>query len=112
MKKPRTNAKPTQRSLKKLRDEGYELVEVVEKWIPGANIRKDLFGFIDILATKGNEVLAVQTTTGESNMYQRIKKIAEHENIGAVRKLGWTIHVHGWWKKANGRWECRVKDVS
>lgn len=102
---------PTQRTLKKLRDEGYTAA-VVERRNPGAFITHDLFGFIDILAIRGDETLAVQTTTGP-NVAARVKKITGHENLAAVRAAGWTIHVHGWRKKkANGRWECRVVDLS
>jgi hypothetical protein len=101
---------PTQLSLAKLREEGY-IVDVVERWIPGANIRKDLYGFIDILALKGKETLAVQTTSA-GNMSARCKKIADHENVGAVREAGWTIHVHGWHQDDKRKWHCKVKDVS
>ena len=101
---------PTQLSLKKLREEGYT-VAVVEHWNSFARIRQDLFGFIDILALKGKEVLAVQTTT-TTNMNARIKKIANHENIGAVRDVGWTVHVHGWSQDDKKKWHCKVKDVS
>ena len=101
---------PTQLSLAKLREEGY-IVDVVERWIPGANIRKDLYGFIDILALKGNETLAIQTTTA-TNLNARVKKISDHENVGAVREAGWTIHVHGWHQDDKRKWHCKVKDVS
>jgi len=101
---------PTSRSLKVLREEGW-LVDVVEKWVPGARIRKDLYGFIDILCIRGNEMLAVQVTSG-SNVSARVKKIAEHENVAAVRKAGMAIHVHGWRKNSKGRWVLRVVDCS
>ena len=101
---------PTQLSLKKLREEGYT-VAVVEHWNAFARIRQDLFGFIDLLALKGKEVLAVQTTT-TTNMNARIKKIADHENVGVVREAGWTIHVHGWSQTDKRKWICKVKDIS
>jgi hypothetical protein len=101
---------PTQLSLKKIREEGYVVVQVVEYWNAFARRRIDLYGFIDILAIKNGHVLAVQTTT-VGNMGARIKKIANHENVGEVRKANWTIHVHGW-HKPGGKWECIVKDVS
>lgn len=100
---------PTQLTLEKLRGEGY-LCEVVERWVPGANIRKDLFGFIDILAIREGDVLAVQATS-KSNVSARVNKIAEHENIAEVRKLGWQIEVWGW-HKVNNRWQVAVTDVS
>jgi hypothetical protein len=101
---------PTQLSLAKLREEGYT-VAVVEHWNAFARIRQDLFGFIDLLALKGKEVLAVQTTTA-SNMSARVKKIGDHENVGLVREAGWTIHVHGWHQDDKKKWHCKVKDVS
>ena len=101
---------PTQLSLAKLREEGYT-VAIVEHWNSWARIRQDLFGFIDLLALKGKEVLAVQTTTA-ANLNARCKKIAEHENVGAVRDAGWTIHVHGWHQDEKRKWHCKVKDIS
>jgi hypothetical protein len=101
---------PTQLSLKKLREEGY-VVAVVEHYNYFAKIRQDLFGFIDLLALKGKEVLAVQTTSA-SNMSARCKKIADHENVDVVREAGWTIHVHGWHQNDKRKWICKVKDIS
>lgn len=100
---------PTQLTLEKLRADGWTC-EVVERWIPGANIRKDLFGFIDILAIHTGRVLAIQATS-YSNMSARCKKIAEHENIREVRKLGWQIEVWGW-RKVDNRWTVKITDVS
>jgi hypothetical protein len=101
---------PTQLSLKKLREEGY-VVAIVEHYNYFAKIRQDLFGFIDILALKGKETLAVQTTTA-TNMSARVKKIGDHENVGPVREAGWTIHVHGWHQDDKRKWHCKIKDVS
>lgn len=103
-------ASPTQLTLRKLRDDGWT-AEVVERWVPGANIRKDLFGFIDVLAVQGSTTLAVQTTSAH-NVAARVTKIAESPLIGAVREAGWTIFVHGWAKR-KGRWVlAREIDVS
>lgn len=101
---------PTARSLAHLRQQGYT-AEVVEKWIPAVRRRKDLFGFIDILAIREAEVLGVQATSGD-NVASRVTKIAEHENVGHVRKAGIRIVVHGWRKAANGRWTLREVDCS
>ena len=92
---------PTQLTLRHLRAEGYT-AEIVERWIPGANIRRDLFGFVDVLAIRGTETLAVQTTS-VGNVSHRIAKIADSPLIGAVREAGWTVRVHGWAKKS-GKW--------
>lgn len=101
---------PTTRSLKALRADGW-LCEVTERWNPHAQIRQDLFGFVDIIALKGGVTLAVQTTTG-SNASKRVIKIAESPHIAAVRAAGWSVHVHAWRKLASGRWELRTVDVS
>lgn len=101
---------PTARSLAHLRELGFT-AEVVERWIPGANIRRDLFGFIDILAIGNGEIVAVQTTS-DSNVASRVQKITDHANLGPVRKAGIRIIVHGWRKAANGRWALREVDLS
>jgi carbonic anhydrase len=102
---------PAQRSLKYLREQGYTAA-ITEHWNGFARIRQDLFGFVDIVAIRDGETLAVQTTS-YSNMAARIKKIAEHENVAVVRKANWRIEVHGWKKnQKTKRWELTVKDVS
>lgn len=103
---------PTALTLRHLRDvEGWPLVEVVEKWNTHARIRQDLYGFIDVLAVGPRGVLAVQTTSAD-NVASRIRKIAEHPNVGHVRDAGIAIRVHGWRKRA-GRWELhRDEDIS
>ena len=102
---------PTQLTLRHLRADGWPLVEVVEHWNPHARIRQDMFGFVDVIAVRRGETLAVQTTSA-TNVAARIRKIAEHPNVGAVREAGWTIRVHGW-RKRSGRWELhRDEDVS
>jgi len=92
-----------------LRDRGYR-ADVVEKWIPGANIRKDLFGVIDILAIKDDETLGVQCTS-YSNTSSRVQKIADCDATPDMRQAGWSIYVHGWHKVKN-RWICREVDCS
>lgn len=96
-------------SRKQLESEGY-LVDTVERWIPRINIRKDLFGFIDLLAIREGEVLGVQATSA-SNVSSRINKIVAHENLAKVRKAGIRLEVHGWGKK-KGKWYLRREDVS
>lgn len=101
---------PTARTLAYLRKDGW-LAWVVEKWIPQSRRRSDLFGFIDVLAIRGDETLGVQSTSG-SNVSSRVSKITEHEHVARVREAGWLIHVHGWAKNSKGRWQCRVVDLS
>ena len=106
---------PTQRSLKKFRDEGW-LVAVVERWNPYARIRQDLFGFVDLLAIKGDVTLAVQTTSG-SNVAARIHKIATVQAAALwLESRNRKIVLHGWRKcGARGKrklWECRIVDLT
>lgn len=102
---------PTSRSKALLEERGY-MVDVVERWIPGANIRRDLFHLWDLLAIhrETGAVCAVQTTSA-SGVSARLKKIGDSPNIATVRKAGWALFVHGWRKKG-GRWVVREEDVS
>jgi len=85
---------PTQRSLKKLRAEGY-LCAIVEHFNQFAKIRQDLYGFLDILAIKENEICGIQTCC-KGDLSKRETKIAQHKNFQAVKKSGIRIILHGW----------------
>ena len=102
---------PTQNSLDALRKE-YSTVQVVEHWCPFSRRRKDLFGFVDILAVGNGETVAVQTTSW-ANVSARVKKITESDALPDLRKAGWTLRVHGWRKnKTTGKFECKTVDLS
>mgnify|MGYP005820298399 CR=1 FL=1 len=116
---------PTERSLKALRDGGW-IAQVVEKWIPvpahpAGGVRKDLFGFIDIVAIRGNVTLGVQACRA-NDIPARLAKIretkAELEGVEVlalplVLEAGWRVEVHGWLRPNNAsrRWRLRVVDV-
>lgn len=94
---------PTQRSLALLREQGYTVC-VVEHFNAFAKIRKDLFGFIDIVALHPQKrgLLGIQTTTG-SNLSARKKKA---EAIPAYKlwiNAGNAIQFHGWRKLKTGK---------
>lgn len=106
---------PTQRSLAKLRKDGWTLVEVTERWVPFAKVRRDLFQFIDVLAIRANETLAVQTTSG-ANVAARFEKMrllpsVTHWLACPTRR----VVIHGWRKVgARGKrktWECREIEI-
>ena len=103
---------PTQRSLELLRSRGYT-VAVVERSsnFRGVFRRHGLFGIADLIAIRPDEVMLVQVTSG-SNVSARIKKIADSEHVDAIRDSGMLIFVHGWSRRANGRYECREVDLS
>ena len=108
---------PTQRTLKALREKGY-VAAVTEKWNPYARIRQDLFGFIDGVALKPNEILGWQACAG-SSVAAHVTKIREvcTDAAGAWLAAGGRIQVWGWRKvkvkrgmKAM-RWEPRVVEL-
>jgi carbonic anhydrase len=102
---------PMERSLAHLRAAGY-LAEKVERRNAHTHITNDLYGFIDILAVRPNEILGVQVTSG-AHVANRITKIAEHPNTPRLREAGIRLEVHGWRKSAkSGRWELRTVDIS
>ena len=102
---------PTQRSLKHLREQGCT-VDVVERWLPFAKVRKDLFGCLDILAiAPDGTTVGVQTTSG-SNVSARVAKITAHENLPVMRRAGWRLLIHGWRRNSAGKWVLREVDVS
>lgn len=103
---------PTQRSLAELRKRGY-VAEVVERStrFKGIFRRHDLFGIGDILALGEDEVVLVQATSG-SNVSARVKKIADAQYTGAIRKAGIRILVWGWRKDSKGKWGLKEVDCS
>lgn len=82
---------------------------IVEKWNPHARIRQDLFGCIDLLALKEGSTLAVQTTVS-GELRRRVDKVQASDAYQDMIDAGWTVVVHGWVKRANGRWECRIEN--
>src|SRR5205809_110083 len=88
---------PTERSLAYLRRQGYA-AEVVERFVrrPGGGFRKDLFGFVDIVAVQGNETLGVQVTTSDHVSDRAAKARLALESQPALRACSWRFIVHGW----------------
>lgn len=108
---PKMSRSPSALTKEHLEKDGW-LVETVERWIPGANIRKDLLGFIDQLCFRDGEVLAIQATSW-TNVAARVAKITESEHLPMVRKLGWGIWVVGWrWDARSKEWVHRITDMS
>ena len=119
---------PTQRSLDLLRRSGW-IPWVVERWIPQARKRLDLWNFGDILAMPtgprstlsaswlAEPLLIVQTTSG-SNVSARRDKILDNPGARQWLELGHQISIHGWRKlkvKRGGkavRWTPRIEAVT
>lgn len=101
---------PTARTLDLLRKSGY-LAAVTERWVPGANIRRDLFGCFDVLAIHPvrREVVLVQTTTA-GNLSSRVAKVKASPNTPAILAAGVIVQVHGW-KLLDGRWQAKIVGI-
>lgn len=113
-------------SVARWRAAGY-YVDNVEQFIRlpgGAGYRKDLFGFVDLVAvhkTDRAQPLTFIQSTGWANMSARVKKIRD-ESTGRgdftypirflaadLLNLGVRIVIEGWRKGANGRWEFKER---
>ncbi|MGC8519278.1 MAG: hypothetical protein ACP5P4_12245 [Steroidobacteraceae bacterium] len=99
---------PSARSVRLLEAEGFT-VDTVERWIPGARIRRDLFGMFDLIAVRNATTLAVQVTTSD-HLANRRRKVAASPFLERIRAAGWQIELHGW-RKSGRRWECRREAV-
>ena len=99
---------PTLKELRKATD----CVQVVEHWCQFSRRRKDLFGFVDVLACAGSETIAVQTTSW-NNVSARAKKMSESPYLDCLRRAGWKVLIHGWKKNdKTNRYELKVLDLS
>lgn len=90
---------PTQRTLLKLRKEGWTVC-TVERYIAAIRQRKDAFGFGDLLCFRVGQPGAtlVQTTSG-SNFAARLTKIRTIAEAGMWLEAGNRILLHGWAKQ-------------
>lgn len=97
---------PTERTLKTLRADGF-LAAVVERWIPRANVRKDLFGFGDILAfhPARQEIVIVQSCTA-TNRAARLAKAKARPELVQWLKAGGLFEVYSW-KLHKPGWTCK-----
>jgi hypothetical protein len=100
---------PTARTLALLRREGFT-AGVVERWLPYAGVRSDLFGCMDLVAVRRHEpgVLGIQATTA-ANLATRLKKAKQQPELRTWLAAGNQFAVFAWHKR-EGRWQ--VKRVS
>lgn len=94
---------PTQRTLSYLRELGWPVVQVVERYIPQSKTHIDLFGFGDIAALHPEHGLLIVQVTSGSNVSARKKKMLETPEIAEAVKLaigvpGVAVEIHGWRK--------------
>jgi N6-adenosine-specific RNA methylase IME4 len=107
----RTATSPTQRTLAYLRRAGF-LVAVVERWLPHANLRQDLWGFADVLAVHPPDglFLLIQVTTA-GHVAHRLAKAKARPELAAWLRAGGRFVVHGWSRRKNGKWEVKQVEV-
>lgn len=107
---------PSARSLEYLRELGH-VAESVERWIPGACIRKDYLGIFDILVLEPGRqgVTGIQVTT-TGHMPERRKKMQEAGHLSTWLAAGNRALIHGWAK--TGRrgerktWTIKIEEVA
>lgn len=100
---------PTSRSLAECRRRGW-VAQVVEKWIPQARRRVDLWGIGDIIVMDGAPgSLLIQATSG-SNHSSRVQKALAEPKLKLWLEAGNRFQVWSW-KKVKGRWELRTQAI-
>ena len=97
---------PTARSLAFLRRNGW-CAAVVEKWLPQANLRQDVWGFGDVLAAHPGDrvVMLVQVTTID-HVAHRLTKARSKPELAAWLRAGGVFEIHGWVCRG-GRWQVK-----
>lgn len=107
---------PTARTLGHVRKEWGGFAEVQETYDYYKKRRRDMLGFIDILALVPPYTIGIQATSGD-NVAARVRKICEQRSYQAEvwLRCGLFIQVWGWKKYAtpvDGKWwRPRVVDV-
>jgi len=101
---------PTARTLELLRRCGY-LAEVVERWLPRVNRRRDLFRLADVLAVHPvrREIVLVQTTTAD-HLAHRLAKVKALPELAGLLAAGCKISLHGW-KRQGTRWRVKIVNI-
>ena len=115
---------PTQRTLRELRRLG-RICAITEKWQiipghPGGGVRKDLFGFIDVLVLDPSQgIIAIQSCG--SSFSQHYRKITNSEctsNVIEWLRSGGKVELWGWAKvlvKRGGKarfWKPKVQVIT
>lgn len=114
---------PTQRTIAYLKDQGI-ICAICERWItnpglPGGGIRKDLFGFIDIISiSKADGIIGIQSCGSDYSGH--IKKITEEkaDEVLAWLEAGGKLQLIAWRKVKKVRggklmiWAPRIKEIT
>ena len=115
---------PTQRTLHALRNQG-RVCAITERWQmipghPGGGVRKDLFGFVDVLALDAERGFVAIQSCGQS-FAQHVRKLTDSDCTQWViewLRCGGSVELWGWRKlklKRGGkamRWAPRVREFT
>lgn len=107
MAKKQSKQTPTQCTLNECRRRNW-IAQVVEHWVPipdGHRVRRDLFGFIDIVAVRDDGgVVFIQATSWE-NVSSRVRKIVDDRvhNERASRIVQHNAICVVGWKQREGK---------
>lgn len=114
---------PTQRTLRSLRQQGM-IVDTCERWIPnpkhpGGGFRKDLFGFVDIIALGPYGIVGIQSCGQDfKSHYEKLTNSDTTEYVIEWLKAGAYLQLWGWRKikrKRGGKamvWSPRIKKIT
>lgn len=87
-------------------------VAVVEQTIPHCFIKRDCFGFFDLLAVSPTRGFLAVQATGGGNGPSRIAKIRKEPRAAIWAAAGGRIQVHDWRKRAKqNKRECVCVEV-
>lgn len=132
MAKKKSSTSPTQRTIERLRADGWTCQSVEKKApMPAGMVRdnrsgimrmaffltvtQDLFGCIDILAIRPGDILGIQATSGGgiglSNFNARKRKVESLENAKVWLQSGARLQIWSW-KKVGHRWQPHIEDVT
>ena len=114
---------PTQRTIAHLKEQGI-VCGICERWIPnprmpGGGIRKDLFGFIDIITiSKADGVMGIQSCGQDFSGHRRKILEEKKDEVRAWLEAGAKLQLIGWRKlkvtrggKAM-RWVPRIEEIT
>ncbi len=101
---------PTSLTLRALRKSNYA-AGVVERWVPEANIRRDLFNCIDIIAARRGDpgIIGIQATS-ISNLPTRLSKARSQPELAVWLAAGGRFECWGWYFR-EGRWKVKRVEV-
>jgi len=102
---------PTSRTLAYLRRLGF-LADVVERWLPRVDRRRDLFGFADVLAVHPRDgIFLLVQATALGHVAHRLAKSKSRPELLGWLKAGGRFEVHGWHERGVKRVAVHAEDL-